>query len=170
MQVRTSRSRRVPDAGAIAAFRERPGVWLTFAGSAYLSLYAERLQPLGLKPNWVTALAIVAEHPGITQSALGRALTINRASAMAVSALLESAGFLLRLPLPGRKQTALKLTDTGLQRVEEACAIEDGLRRMTFDRLPPDQVALLLETLKAITALANGVAPEHDSDARQPRG
>jgi len=160
MEGRPSRSRRVPDAGAIAAFRERPGVWLTFAGSAYLSLYADRLEPLGLKPNWVTALAIVAEHPGITQSALGRALTINRASSMAVAALLESAGFLVRLPLPGRKQTALKLTETGLQRLVEACAIEDDLRRITFDRLPPDQLALLLDTLKTITALANGLEPD----------
>ena len=165
MAIRPSRSRRVPDAGAIAAFRDRPGVWLTFAGSAYLSLYAERLEPMGLRPNWVTALAIVAEQPGITQSALGRALTINRASAMAVSALLESAGLLVRLALPGRKQTALQLTEAGLQRLAEACAIEDDLRRAIFDRLPPDQIALLLQTLKAITALANGSGPDEQAGA-----
>lgn len=154
MVARTKSGRdRVPDAQAIGAFRDRPGVWLTFAGSAFLILYAERLQPLGLKPNWVTALAIIAEQPGITQSGLARALRINRASSMALATTLESVGYISRAALAGRNQVALTVTSPGQRKLAEACAIEDDLVAATLDWLSPDEMATFVGILKRLTGI-----------------
>ena len=150
-----SETARVPDAQAIAAFRDRPGVWLTFAGSAFLILYAERLLPLGLKPHWITAMAIISEQPNITQSALARALRINRASAMALSVTLEDAGYVAREALQGRKQTALALTSLGQQKLADAYAISDDLVADTMDWLDAESRDAFVNVLKRVTELAS---------------
>lgn len=146
---------RVPDAEAIAGFRDRPGVWLTFAGSAFLMLYAERLLPLGLKPHWIIAMAVIAEQPRITQSALARALRINRASAMALSVTLENSGYVSREALPGRKQTALSLTSLGERKLVEAYTIEEDLVVATMDWLDAEQRSIFVSVLKRVTDLAS---------------
>ena len=146
---------RVPDADKIEAFRHRPGVWLTFAGSAFLMLYADRLRSLSLKPSWVTALAIIAEQPGMTQSALGRLLRINRASSMALAITLEDSGLVSREALAGRKQTSLRLTALGGRRLVEACGIEETLRDTVFKELSNAEVASFVEILRRVTAFAN---------------
>lgn len=146
---------RVPDPSRIRLFRNRPGVWLTIAGSAYLELYAERLAPLGLRPHLVTALAIVAERPGITQSALARALAINRASAMATATGLETAGLFVRSSLPGRKATALHLTPKGHAHLIEACALETELTGLLLGDIPASEMAIFLQTLIRVTSVAN---------------
>jgi DNA-binding MarR family transcriptional regulator len=146
---------RVPDAQSIAMFRDRPGVWLSFAGSAFLSLYAEELGPLEMKPGWVTAMAIIAERPGITQSALARALRINRASSMALAATLESLGYISRKAAPGRNQVQLGLLALGQARLENACAVEDNLTARIFGCLSDDELPAFVTILKRIAADAN---------------
>ncbi len=148
---------RVPDAEAIAGFRDRPGVWLTFAGSAFLILYAERLLPLSLKPHWITAMAIISERPHVTQSALARALRINRASAMALSVTLEDLGYVSREALPGRKQTALALTDRGEEQLEQGYAIADDLVAATMGWLDAEARASFVNALKRVTDLASNL-------------
>lgn len=160
MALSTSEKARVPDAEAIAGFRDRPGVWLTFAGSAFLMLYAERLVPLKLKPHWIVALAIISEQPRITQSALARALRINRASAMALCVTLEDSGYVSREALRGRKQTALTLTSLGEQKLAEACAISDDLVAATMDWLDAETRSTFVNVLKRVTDLASRL-PSH---------
>ena len=155
MTLSISENARVPDAEAIAGFRDRPGVWLTFAGSAFLMLYAERLLPLNLKPHWIIAMAIISERPRITQSALARALRINRASAMALSVTLEDSGYVSREALPGRKQTALTLTDIGQQKLVDAYAISDALVTATMDWLDAETRSIFINVLKRVTDLAS---------------
>lgn len=146
---------RVPDATSNPYLRERPGVWLTFAGSALLQLYGERLRPLELRPNWVVALAIIADRPGITQSALARALTINRASSMALATRMEASGFISRLAARGRQRTVLELTPTGHARLEAACGIEDELVVDVMGWLDEGGRRQLVEVLMQIVANVN---------------
>lgn len=155
MTLSTRDNGRVPDAQAIEGFRDRPGVWLTFAGSAFLMAYAERLLPLNLKPHWIIAMAIISERPRITQSALSRALRINRASAMALSVTLEDAGYVSREALAGRKQTALALTTLGRCKLTDAYAISDDLAVTTMDWLDAEQKSEFLNVLKRVTNLAS---------------
>jgi len=146
---------RVPDPQSIAMFRERPGVWLTFAGSAFLSLYAERLGPLKMKPGWVTAMAIIAERSGITQSALARALRINRASSMALAATLENLGYVSREAASGRNQVELALSTLGQAKLADACAVEDDLTATIFGWLSDTELSGVVSALKRIATDAN---------------
>lgn len=118
-------------------------------------LYAERLVPLKLKPHWIVAMAIISEQPHITQSALARALRINRASAMAQSVTLEDLGYVAREALLGRKQTALTLTSLGQQKLVEAYAISDDLVAATMDWLDPETRTIFVNVLKRVTDLAS---------------
>jgi DNA-binding MarR family transcriptional regulator len=146
---------RIPDAEAITLFRERPGVWLTFAGSAFLALYAERLRPIGLKPNWVIALAIISEHPKISQSALARALRINRASGMALATILEERGYILRHVQSGRNQLALTLSGEGRRKLIDACTCEEELVAETMRDVDPEALAGFVAMLKAVASEVN---------------
>jgi len=144
------RTPRVPDADAITRFRGSPGVWLTFAGSAVYELYSSRLVPIGLKPGWVTAMAIIEQQPNITQSALGRELRINRASSMATCTRMEAVGLVIRTPLKGRNQTGLRLSDKGLERFEEACAIEAQMIDQLLQGVTKPEREELIDVLRLI--------------------
>lgn len=141
---------RVPDANAIERFRDSTGVWLTFAGSAYYSLYRSRLAPLVMKPSWVTALAIIEQRPNITQSALGRELRINRASAMATCTQMEDAGLIVRTALSGRNQTGLTLTDFGRERLDASCRIEDGLAEALMEGIEQPDREVFVAVLRSV--------------------
>lgn len=142
---------RVPDADAIARFRERPGVWLTFAGAAVYQLYRSRLVPIGVKPGWVTAMAIIEQRPNITQSALGRELRINRASAMATCMRMEDAGLVIRTPLKGRNQTGLCLSVRGVESLGAACAIEAAMIDQLLEGVAKPEREALVDLLRLIT-------------------
>lgn len=142
---------RVPDADAISRFSGRPAVWLSFAGSAVYELYSSRLASIGLKPSWVTAMAIIEQRPNITQSALGRELRINRASSMATCTRMEEVGLITRTPLKGRNQTGLCVSDKGVERFEQALAMEALMtEQLLVGITKPDRDALI-EMLRLIT-------------------
>jgi DNA-binding MarR family transcriptional regulator len=146
---------RSPDAESIDRFRERPGVWLTFAGLAAYDLYRSRLVPIGLKPSWVTALAIIEQRPNITQSALGRDLCVNRASAMATSTQLESAGLILRTPLQGRNQTGLSITAEGRRRLDDACQIEESMMEALLKGISGRERKAFVDLLRTVASRAS---------------
>ncbi|WP_172799828.1 MarR family winged helix-turn-helix transcriptional regulator [Croceicoccus bisphenolivorans] len=140
----------MPDADGIARFRDRPGVWLSFGGAAFYSAYRDRLVPLGLRPSWVTALAIIEQHPGISQAALGRKLCVNRASSMATSVQLAEAGLVSREPLPGRNRTGLTITGKGLERLEAACLVEEQMIAGLMDGIPDQERAVFFSVLRTL--------------------
>jgi len=77
------------------------------------------LAPYGISPAKVTALALIRAHPGLDQSALGRALSINRASAMKLVNLLEERGQVERRPGRNLRSHALHLTAEGETQLPE---------------------------------------------------
>lgn len=142
---------RVPDADAISRFRDSPAVWLTFAGSAVYELYSSLLEPIGLKPSWVTAMAIIEQRPNITQSGLGRELRINRASSMATCARMEETGLVIRTALKGRNQTGLNLSENGRKKLDDACNIEREMIEKLLEGIPSINRNSLIEMLRLIT-------------------
>jgi DNA-binding MarR family transcriptional regulator len=144
------KNRLVADVAAIPSLRNRPGVWLSFAGAAFYKRYAAELGREGLKPSWITALAIVQYSPGITQSAMGRWMAINRASAMALSVSIEEAGLLIRTPLSGRNQMALALTERGEAMLEKGCEIEDKLTKTVLKSIGEMDRQVFIDCLKRI--------------------
>lgn len=140
----------VPDADGIIRFRDRIGVWLSFAGAGFYAAYRDRLVPLGLRPSWVTALAIIDQHPGISQAALGRQLCVNRASAMATSVLLAEAGLVSRKSLPGRNRTGLTITTAGSERLNEACAVEEDMTARLMEGVSDEDRAVFFSVLRSM--------------------
>lgn len=77
------------------------------------------LAPYGISPARVTALALIRSRPGLDQSALGRALSINRASAMKLVNLLVERGLVERRPGRDLRSHALHLTPEGETQLPE---------------------------------------------------
>lgn len=156
-----SQLRSIPDVERIPRFRDRPAVWLSYGGAAVLGAYRARLEPLGLRPSWVTALAIVEEADTITQSDLARELRINRASAMAICQSMAENGLVLREALPGRNRTGLTLTVKGKECLQEACAIERSMVQDWMGSIPEADLDIFLDVLKKLVSRAASSSP-HD--------
>ena len=73
----------------------------------------QALDEFRISPAKVTALGLIAANPGCGQSALARALSINRASAMKLVNVLEEHGLVERRAGTDLRTNALHLTDKG---------------------------------------------------------
>jgi DNA-binding MarR family transcriptional regulator len=71
------------------------------------------LEDHAISPAKVTALSFVSANPGCEQSALARALSINRASAMKLVNILAERGLVERRPGRDLRSNALHLTPHG---------------------------------------------------------
>jgi len=83
------------------------------------------LAPFEITPARVSALMIIRANPGCTQTALGEALSVNRASAMKLVNYLEGRGLVKREPGADSRANALHLTPegrTGLEQMQGALA------------------------------------------------
>lgn len=101
----------------------------------------------GITPAKLTALLLIRANPGCDQTALGRALMINRSSAMKIVNFLEDKGFIERRPGRNLRTNALHIRVEGdarlaamLERLEEvdACLSEQltaGERETLFKLL-----------------------------------
>jgi DNA-binding MarR family transcriptional regulator len=77
---------------------------------------SDTLAPLCLRIGTFSALAVVTESSGISQSQLALALNIKRSGAVVIVDELERAGILERCPVPGdRRAHALHATPAGLR-------------------------------------------------------
>jgi DNA-binding MarR family transcriptional regulator len=85
---------------------------------------AETLAPFGLRIGTFSALAVVIESPGISQSQLSQVLNIKRSGVVVVVDELEGAGVLERARVEGdRRAYSLRVTPEGerlWQRAERA--------------------------------------------------
>ena len=104
---------------------------------------ADALAELGVTPARATALVYIRLHEGCDQMALGRALGINRASAMKAVNGLVALGVVERRAGRDRRSNALHLTPRGAEmsvRVEE---ITESVDAANFQVLSADdQLAL----------------------------
>lgn len=126
-----------------------PGYVLRRASSAAMTAFARRLDAIGLRTVEATILQIVHDNPGISQSALGRMLDIQRANMTPMAARLEARGWVQRLPSDGRS-LGLELTEAGLAKAKEARAVIDAFEAELTARIPEAHRAHLLPTLLAL--------------------
>lgn len=78
-----------------------------------MNALTEDLGRLGVAPGRATALVFIGRNPGCDQAALGRALGINPASAMALVNNLVSLGAVERRAGRDRRSNAIHLTEAG---------------------------------------------------------
>jgi DNA-binding MarR family transcriptional regulator len=126
-----------------------PGYSLRRASSAIQTEFSVVLNPLGLRPTDASMLVLIEANPGITPSALGQALGVQRANMVPLVARLEESGHVSRVAVDGRS-FGLKLTKSGAQvcdKVKEAIKIH---QQQIIARIPEMHREHLVPALKAL--------------------
>lgn len=128
-----------------------PGYVLRRASSAMMAALAREMEGLGLRSVEATILQILQQQPGLTQSALGRILDIQRANMTPIAARLEARGLVQRIPADGRS-LGLDLTAEGARMANLVKAKVDAFEQEVIAAVPAADRAHLLPALKAIWA------------------
>lgn len=126
-----------------------PGYALRRAANATAAELATRLAPMELRQSDVSVLILVGENPGVTASAIGRALDIQRANMVPLLKRLEDAGLIERAPID-KKSRGLELTARGRERLAEARAVVEQFERELIERVAPEHRPHLLPALEAL--------------------
>ncbi len=124
-----------------------PGYALRRAANATAAELSARLAATGLRQSDVSVLMLVEANPGVTASAIGRQLGIERANMVPLLKRLE--GLIARAPID-RKSQGLALTEAGRARLAEARAVVEAFEAELLARVPPAHRAHLLPALEAL--------------------
>jgi DNA-binding MarR family transcriptional regulator len=97
----------------------------------------------------IRVMYLIERDPGLNLSTLRRRLAVGAPSATRLCDRLQAAGFIRRTPRPDdRRETQLKLTDTGTAHLREVRRRREQALRLTMSRMTP----------AARDALATGLA------------
>lgn len=142
--------------------RESLGYQLQLAYLTAMDDLREELAPFGLTPAKLTALLLIRDNAACDQTALGRALGVNRSSAMKIVNTLVDRGLVERRPGRDARSNALHLTPAGEAGIKDmlisAASADERLTR----RLSQEERQTLLRLL---TILAAGSSEKDDSKA-----
>lgn len=125
------------------------GYALRRASAAMMESLLVRLAPFDLRSTDISSLLMIEANPGITQSALCRALGIQRANMAPLAARLEARSLIQRQKVDGRSH-GLFLTDEGSELLGKAKAVIDHHDRELAARLPEGSRAMFLDALNAL--------------------
>lgn len=126
-----------------------PGYVLRRASAATLAELNQRLEPLKLRHADVAFLLLIDSSPGISQSAAGRRLDIQRANMAPLVARLEKRGLVERTRVDGRSQ-AMRLTGAGRALLAKARRIVDRFETSLMNQVPEKMRPLVLPILMAL--------------------
>lgn len=125
------------------------GYQLRRASQTMMADLEERLTSVGLRITEASVLLVIETNPDITQSEIGRVLSIQRANMAPLTTQLERSGLIQRTTSSGRAQ-ALRLTKAGIA-VARQCRACTALNEAAF--LPElDEVkrAALIEQIRSV--------------------
>ena len=131
-----------------------PGFLLSWNGRRTATIFAEALEPLGLRPPHFGVLRLIDADPGLTQQELARRSLIDPSSMVAVVDELEELGYAERRTHPAdRRKHAIHLTADGRRMLERAQTIamettKEILAPLTADEI--DELRLLLRKLAGV--------------------
>ena len=126
-----------------------PGYSLRRANNALMAALATRLAPLGMRQTEASVMMLIGANPGVTASALGRQLDIQRANMVPLLNRLEDAGLIIRAPID-RKSQGLELTAEGREKLSQVVSEIDHFEREMLDRIPEEHRDHLLPALQAL--------------------
>lgn len=131
---------------------------------AHLEFFANArdvLASFGVTPVRVTALLIVRTNPGCDQTALGRAMSINRSSAMKLVNSLEEVGLIERRAGRDLRTNALHLTEKGEAELAKMHQLLSASEAGMATALAPDERDTLIELLTKLRRSARGHAEKN---------
>lgn len=106
--------RKAPPAAKLGILPDLLGYHLRRAHVAVFQDFARAMAGLDVTPGQVGVLQVIAANPGLSQTALGRAIGIDRSTVVAVIDRLERRGLVVRALSPNdRRSHALRLSPAG---------------------------------------------------------
>lgn len=129
----------------------------------------EALAPFAITPAKLTAMLLIRANPGCDQTALGRALRINRSSAMKLINYLAERNLVERRPGRDLRTNALHLSPEGEERLGEMLVgLQESDRRMSARLTAPERATLatLLRKLRQPRTAAGVPKSEKASSGR----
>jgi DNA-binding MarR family transcriptional regulator len=125
------------------------GYQLRRASLAMMADLEERLTGIGLRITEASVLLVIEANPDITQSEIGRVLSIQRANMAPLTTQLERCGLIQRAVPNGRAQ-ALRLTKAGValaRKCRECTALNEARFLPEFDEA---KRAALIEQIRLV--------------------
>jgi DNA-binding MarR family transcriptional regulator len=130
------------------------GYHLRRAQLAVFADFERAMAGLALTPGQFGILARIAANPGLSQSALGRAVGIERSSVVAVIDRLERRGLVTRGKIAGdRRANALALSAEGQKQFQLALRRVRAHERRIARGLSPAEAKTLIALLRRIARL-----------------
>ena len=121
--------------------------------------FAAVFGPLGIRPVTLSLLGTVYDHPGITQTELGKRLHIKRANMVPLLAELGARGLIERRPSDNDRRTQLvTLTPAGKKLARKLLEVHERLEADLVQHLGARESEQLLQLLKKFRRLS----PEPD--------
>ncbi len=115
--------------------------------------FAGAFRALDLTPGQLGALVLINANRGLSQSALGAALGVDRSTVVPLIDRLEARGLVIRAPSPrDRRSHALQLSPAGGQLLAQAEARVRAHEAAIAHRLDDAERRILLELLAKIRA------------------
>jgi DNA-binding MarR family transcriptional regulator len=146
-----------PDPAAGLAFL------LSQVGAHSAARFADRLEPLGLKPPHAGVLRVIRQSDGLSQQALGERLGVFPSRLVALVDELERKGLVERRDNPAdRRSFALRITQAGRDALEQIGLVSRAHQEALCASLSDPERALLADLLRWIVAeqgLTPGVHP-----------
>jgi DNA-binding MarR family transcriptional regulator len=113
--------------------------------------FAQSFQALEITPGQLGALVLINANPGLSQSALGAALGVDRSTVVPLIDRLEARGLVVRGPSPrDRRSLALRLGPAGVELLAQAEARVRAHEAVIAHRLSDAERRTLLDLLAKI--------------------
>jgi len=131
-----------------------PGFLLSWNGRRTAHMFAQALEPLGLRPPHFGVMTLIATDPGMTQQELAERSLIDPSSMVAVVDELEELGYAERQIHPGdRRKHALYLTADGKRTLERARAAAMETAKDVLAPLDGTEVETLRRLLRKLAGV-----------------
>src|SRR5436190_3366751 len=128
-----------------------PGFLLSWNGRRTATMFAQALEPLGLRPPHFGVMRLIATEPGLTQQELAERSLIDPSSMVAVVDELEELGYAERQSHAGdRRKHDIHLTADGERMLERAQAAAMETAKEILAPLDSGEVQELRRLLRKI--------------------
>ena len=128
------------------------GYHLRRAQIAVFNDFVKTVAAMQITPGQFGVIVLIGSNPGLTQSALARAVGIERSTMVAVIDALESRGLVARRPSPSdRRSNALVLSDAGKELVDRLKPIVQTHDARVVGALSEAEKEQLIDLLSRIT-------------------
>lgn len=114
--------------------------------------FVKTVAAMQITPGQFGVIVLIGSNPGLTQSALARAVGIERSTMVAVIDALESRGLVVRRPSPSdRRSNALVLSDAGKELADRLKPIVQTHDARVVGALSEAEKEQLIDLLSRIT-------------------